>query len=226
MASRPTVVLKVVSDNVCPWCFVGKRNMETAIKQFDSKLDVQVEYFPYSLHGNTMPDEGMSLADYIYRVYRRKMDVNDPNSPLKLAGERVGIKFNNSRTMVNTLDSHRLITLAKDYGKHLDMVEAIFHEYFENAVNISQLDSLQKIAEPILSGNMTSDEIKSFLEGSQYKDKVLSEIDNAKNNYISGVPYFTIYNPTTKKSDGFSGAQPPDRFIHTFNQIVESSSSL
>ena len=194
-----TVTIRVVSDNVCPWCFVGKRNMEKAIKQFEGKLNFNIEYFPYSLHGNTMPSEGMDLGDYIYKVYGRRMNVNDPRSPLKQAGEAVGINFNNTRTMVNTLDSHRLIALSKKYDKHLDMVESIFHNYFEKAVNISKLDNLANIAENVLGNIMSKNEISEFLKGDEYKEQILNEIQAAKEDFITGVPSFTIEDPESQK---------------------------
>lgn len=173
--------------------------MEKAIKQFEGKLNFNIEYFPYSLHGNTMPSEGMDLGDYIYKVYGRRMNVNDPRSPLKQAGEAVGINFNNTRTMVNTLDSHRLIALSKKYDKHLDMVESIFHNYFEKAVNISKLDNLANIAENVLGNIMSKNEISEFLKGDEYKEQVLNEIQAAKEDFITGVPSFTIEDPESKK---------------------------
>eukprot|EP00339_Tiarina_fusa_P014879 CAMPEP_0117003150 /NCGR_PEP_ID=MMETSP0472-20121206/4558_1 /TAXON_ID=693140 ORGANISM="Tiarina fusus, Strain LIS" /NCGR_SAMPLE_ID=MMETSP0472 /ASSEMBLY_ACC=CAM_ASM_000603 /LENGTH=225 /DNA_ID=CAMNT_0004703687 /DNA_START=1 /DNA_END=678 /DNA_ORIENTATION=- len=224
--SLPKVLIRVVSDNVCPWCFVGKRNMEAAIKQFDGKLDFEVEFFPYSLHGNTMPEEGMDLSDYIFKVYGRRMNVNDPRSPLKEAGEKVGIKFDNTRTMVNTLDSHRLITFAKKYNKHLEMVEAIFKAYFENAVNISQLKNLEAIGAEVLGDSVTRDQVKEFLQGDECRQKVEEEIDNARANSVTGVPSFTLLDATTMKGHLLSGAQPPERFTHTFSSILNSAAAL
>jgi predicted DsbA family dithiol-disulfide isomerase len=211
------VSVKVVSDNVCPWCFVGKRNLESAMAQFAGRLDIVVEYFPFSLHGDTMPVEGMPIAEYLYKVYRIKMDPNDPNSPLKAAGERAGILFNNQRAMVNTLDSHRIIALAKELGKQLEMVEAIFHHYFEEAADISRTDQLVHISSKVLGQRLSPDDLRSFLLSDMLKDEVSLQISKASQDNVTGVPFFSIEGDNAPVML-LSGAQPPESFVQAFSR--------
>jgi len=166
-----------------------------------------------------MPEEGMSLGDYIYRVYGRRIDPTDPNNPLSQAGRAVGISFNSNRKMVNTGDSHRLIELAKELNKQDEMVEAIFRAYFEDGVNISQKDNLIKIATPVLEGIQSGDQIKQFLDSDQYQDRVTSQLKDAVG--IRGVPYFIVHFPNSKRKVPFSGAQPTESFCDLFEMICE-----
>ena len=135
----------------------------------------------------------MDIGDYIYKVYGMRMNVGDPNSHLNKAGRNVGINFYNQRKMVNTDDSHRLVELAKELNKEDEMVESIFHHYFEEGANISKKEELLKIGEKVLGDAITKEELESVLDGVKYQDAVDSQLKEAKG--IRGVPYFVIYNP-------------------------------
>merc|ERR1712137_1176712 len=219
------VQVRVVSDNVCPWCFIGKRNLESAMRQRSDQVEFDVKFRPFSLHNNTMPPEGMDLADYIERVYGMKVDPSSPSSPVNTAGEMSGIHFNHSRRMVNTLDSHRLIAWAQNHGKHLEMVEAIFTNYFENGVDISRNDRLEEIAVTVLGDSVSKQEIHQFLTSDELRSEIRAEISEAKESNISGVPHFTITDESTGKGFILSGGQPPERFIQVFDSILQRQST-
>jgi len=198
---------------------VGKRNLEQAMRKFAPKLNFNVNWKPFYLHGNKMAPEGMGLADYIYRVYGMRITVDDPNSALNQAGRRVGIEFNNTRRMVNTDDSHRLIELGKELGKGDEMIEKIFHEYFENAANISDREVLVRLGSEVLGDKLTPDQLREFFASDKHIDTVTEQLRTIRG--ISGVPHFTIYVPNSKRKISVSGAQPPERFEDMFEDFLD-----
>jgi predicted DsbA family dithiol-disulfide isomerase len=139
----------------------------------------------------------MGLADYIYRVYGIRLTVDDPNSALNQAGRRVRITFNNARRMVNTDDSHRLVELAKELGKQDEMVEKIFQEYFENAVNISDRNALIRIGSEVLGDQMSADQLREFFASDKHADTVAKQLKEIRG--VSGVPHFTIHVPNSAR---------------------------
>mmetsp|Transcript_7182 Transcript_7182/g.8886 ORF Transcript_7182/g.8886 Transcript_7182/m.8886 type:complete len:109 (-) Transcript_7182:372-698(-) len=103
------------------------------------------------------------------------------------------------------------------------MVDAIFHAYFEEAVNISKLSNLEKIGAAILGDTMPQEQLKEFLEGEELRAEIQQEISSARQNSVTGVPAFTIVDPVTNKGNFLSGAQPPERFAHTFAAIQKKA---
>ena len=119
------------------------------------------------------------------------MDLGDVNSPLNKAGEKVNIKFNNTRRMINTQLPHRLVEYSKQSNLSNQLMEVIFHQYFENAVDISKIDNLVEISSELFASvGISSDQIKSFLEGNQFTDHISAQISQA--NSVRGVPHFVI----------------------------------
>ena len=161
----------------------------------------------------------MGLADYIYRVYGMRITVDDPNSALNQAGRRAGIQFNNTRRMVNTDDSHRLVELGKDLGKEDEMIEKIFHEYFENAQNISDRNVLVRLGSEVLGDKMTPDQLREFFASDKHIDTVNQQIRSIRG--ISGVPHFTVHVPNSNRKVSISGGQPSERFEVMFEDFVD-----
>jgi predicted DsbA family dithiol-disulfide isomerase len=139
--------------------------------------------------------QGMDLSEYVFQVYGKHININDPNLEVNAMGRNVGINFNSARRMVNTLESHRLVKLAEEFEKEHEMVESIMQEYFENAVNISDKVSLAQIASRVFKDRLSLVQILEFFAGDKYKESVQKEVLETPG--ISGVPHFTIYAPNS-----------------------------
>eukprot|EP01137_Pigoraptor_chileana_P019612 Opistho-2@80856 len=215
-AGKTLIKIDVTSDNICPWCFVGKRRLEEAMKKTSDAFDFEVTWHPFFLRRD-LPKEGMAIADYIEMVYGRKMDVTSPSNPLNQAGREVGINFNSTRRMVPTLDSHRLVEFARTKGKQDACIEAVFRAYFENAVDISNHDNLVGIARSI---GLDEAETRTFLASGNETAAIDAKDRENKMRRISGVPHFVIRKDGAQRGVQLSGAQEPDTFVDAFEEPV------
>jgi len=106
----------------------------------------KISFKPYFLNPNISGNEGMNINEYLEKKYGRKIDPTQ-KTPLDIAGESVGIKFNSSRAICNTLTSHRLVDYAERFGKQDEIINELFKIYFEEAKNINNIDILVEVAE-------------------------------------------------------------------------------
>lgn len=133
-----------------------------------------------------------------------------PGNPLDTAGAKVGITFNRARRFVNTLNGHRLMEWCnKDYpSKSNELMEAIFHAYFEEAKDVSKVPELVTIAGSI---GLDTEAVRTMLESDEFKDEVRQYDREVKTQLrVSGVPYFIVESNVGSKPIAFSGAQPPE----------------
>jgi len=163
VTTKAKIRVDIISDNVCPWCWVGKRKLETAMAAFPStKFDV--DWHPFFLgdpHSNPQPTP---ILEHLQRKYGpRALMMNDA---LKKNAASLGIKFSDERFELNTLQSHRLVEFSKRFGfkKQNEVIEAIFEAYFANAKDISNIEVLLDIAQQV---GLNRDEVKKFLLGGE-----------------------------------------------------------
>lgn len=205
----------VYSDNVCPWCFVGKRNFEQALKQESiPKESVPVSWKPFFLNIDSPPD-GEPIKELLLKKYGQQAG-SQMIASLKEAGARTGISFTDDRVGHNTLLSHRLVHLAAQQGRQDAVIEGIFSRYFERGERLSDVDLLVDIAEK--AGVVGA---REYLEGDAGADDVLKEFRSGVQQYqISGVPFFVIEG--AERSVALSGAQPPESFVRAFAKVQAS----
>ncbi|KAJ6783023.1 hypothetical protein PWT90_01845 [Aphanocladium album] len=206
--------IKVVSDTVCPWCYVGHKQLEQAIKLWytkypDSKDTFEVEFFPYQLMPEFPRGPGKSIdKDTLYKQRFGAAQRQAAVQRLEAVGKPLGINFRWGGNTGNTRDSHRLIELSKKYGSEVEnkTVEGIFAAYFEKEQDITTYEVLGEIAKA--SGIPEADFKKAIAESDEYGPQVDRAVVGARENGINGVPDFTIQNKFQ-----WSGARDPDAFI-------------
>ncbi|KAK9768511.1 hypothetical protein K7432_000789 [Basidiobolus ranarum] len=211
MAQSKILEIDVVSDNVCPWCFVGKRKLEKAIAQVresDPEVQVEVRWHPYQLNPH---QEGSVDKRSYYHSKFGKDSFEMMEARLRKVGENEGITFTQDGTLGNTLDSHRLVYFAQNKGKQDEAVEAIFKSYFEQGKNLADPSILIGIAEDI---GLNKDEFQKYLLSGEGDDEVRSEVQKHRK-YVNGVPHFTI-----NQKYSLSGAQDPSEFLTAFRRAI------
>jgi predicted DsbA family dithiol-disulfide isomerase len=170
---------------------------------------VSIQWKPYFLNPN-IPPEGVDLKEYLSAKYGHEAVArfSSPDNPLDKAGENVGVLFNKNRRIVNTLNGHRLMEWCNqnDPTKSTDLMEAIFHAYFEVGIDVSKHEELLKIAE---SCNLDKESVRALLDSNLFAADVRSFDSHVKSNLdISGVPFFIIEsNKGKQRPVVFSGAQ-------------------
>jgi predicted DsbA family dithiol-disulfide isomerase len=199
--TKAALTLDVVSDSVCPWCYVGKRNLDAALAQI-TDLDVSVSWRPFQLDP-TIPREGISRHDYMARKFGPEK-IAEIHTRLEGVGKAAGINFafDKIEKSPNTLNAHRLIRWSQLSGKQTDVVEALFSAYFTQGKDIGAQSVLTEIARDF---GLDANEIGAALQTNHDEKEVQEEIATAMRMGVSGVPFFIIAGRY-----GMSGAQPPD----------------
>jgi predicted DsbA family dithiol-disulfide isomerase len=198
------VIIEVVSDAVCPWCFVGKRRLEAALAR-DGAADVSVRWRPYQLDP-TIPAGGLPRREYMRAKFRDDARLAEAHARLAALGAEVGIKFDFEAISraPNTLDAHRVIRWASgtSAGARDRVVERLFSDYFERGRDIGDPDVLVEAAE---ASGMDGAIVRSLLATPDDVAEVRAEIEQAQRIGVSGVPFFIF-----ASKFAVSGAQSVD----------------
>ncbi len=210
--TKPVIKIDVVSDVVCPWCYIGKRRLEKAIDQLKDDFDFEVEYHPFELNPN-MPVEGRNQKEYLAAKFGGEERYNKITSHTQKTAAEEGLKFDFSKqkTSPNTFNSHRLIAFAKTKGKQAEVKEALMSAYFEKGVDLTKTENLVSIAS---EHGLDVNEVNSFLKSEALAAEVKLEEQLNHQRGISGVPFYIINNKY-----GVSGAQPSEFFVNTLTEI-------
>jgi predicted DsbA family dithiol-disulfide isomerase len=204
-----TIQLDVYSDLICPWCYVGKRRMEAAIEQLGADTTVNVSWHPFELNPQ-MPPAGMNRKEYRSAKFGSWHRSQELDAQVTAAGAEVGIAFNYRAVekTPNTLDSHRLVLLAKQHELEGQLVEQLFHAYFVEGRDLTNPSALGEVA---TSAGLPAGEVQELLAGDRGLSEVRAEEAWAQEHGLTGVPYFSVNGQV-----GFSGAQPVASFLRAF----------
>jgi predicted DsbA family dithiol-disulfide isomerase len=195
--------LSVVSDAICPWCYVGKRRLEQAFALMNGATRPRVTWRPFELNPQ-MPKAGIDRREYRMRKFGSWERSLQMDAQLTEVGRSVGIAFRYDlmKRTPNTFDAHRLIWLAGQLGVQDAMVEILFRAYFSEGRNLGDANVLAELA--ALAG-IERPRAEAMLAGTEGSDEVAGEEEIAMRAGLSGVPTFVL--------DGrvlFSGAQSPE----------------
>ena len=189
MPGTEQLKIEVISDTICPWCYVGKRRLEQAIALLGNP-SIEVEWTPFQLNP-TMPREGMNRREYRTRKFGSWEHSRVLDAQVRAVGAEVGIAFAHDKIVrtPNTLASHQLIWLAGLYGRQDALVEAIFREYFCNGHDIGDTAVLLQLG---LSAGLMRDEIVRSLNNAEIRESVLREERKVRGLTVRGVPTFVV----------------------------------
>jgi predicted DsbA family dithiol-disulfide isomerase len=211
--SKLKIKIGVVSDIVCPWCYIGKRRLEKAMEQLSDRFDFEVEYFPFELNPH-MPASGADQKQYLTDKFGSEERYRQLTGNVTTVAAQEGITFNYTaqKKSPNTRNAHRLIQLAKEDGKHLQLVEALFKAYFTEGTDLTQAENLAGIA---AAAGMDKQKVALFLQSNTGVVEVEMAERELQQLGISGVPFYVVDNKY-----GISGAQPSEAFIKAFEEIA------
>ena len=207
--------VSIVSDTICPWCYIGKRRFERA--RAGRPADLAVEWRPFQLNPD-MPADGVDRQRYMVAKFGSEERVAEIFGAIEQAGEAEGIQFVFDRIArtPNTVDSHRLIEYAGQQGVQDQVVEALFRRYFEQGEDIGDRAVLAACG---VDGGLDEDAVEGFLAGTDGAEHVRKESEAASRMGISGVPCFIF-----EGKYAVSGAQPPDVFERVFELAAAAGS--
>jgi predicted DsbA family dithiol-disulfide isomerase len=183
------ITLDIISDPICPWCYIGKARLDQAIAKIGhNPFDVSWRIFQLN---PTMPPDGMDRRAYLEAKFGGPQGAEQVYSRIRQTAVESGldIKFDKIKRTPNTLDAHRLIRWAKDTGNQTAVVEQLFHRYFENGEDISDHEVLLDVA---VASGMERPVVARLLAGDTDRDVLGEEEEAARNMGVSGVPCFVI----------------------------------
>ncbi|MDR6670722.1 DsbA family oxidoreductase [Rhizobium sp. 1399] len=209
------ITIDVVSDVVCPWCYLGKARLELAIAEVQDEIGVDINWRPYRLNPD-YPPEGVDQKKMLEQKLGGTERVAEAHKMLTGYGREVGIKFNFEAIKIgpNTLDAHRLIHWAgvEDRQKQEAVVSALFKANFEEGRNVGDHEVLLDIAE---KSGLQRSVIAALLASDADSSVILSEIDAAQRMGVNGVPFFIF-----DQQYAVSGAQTPDVLAGALREIA------
>ena len=202
-STQNPVRIDVVSDVVCPWCFIGKRRLEQAIA-LNPDIPVEVHYHPFFLN-DWIPAEGISREQYLTTKFGSPERYKDIAQRVSAAAAQDGLVYAIDKVsrQPNTTDSHRLIHWAALEGKAPEMKQRLMELYFSEGADLSDKAVLVKAAADV---GLDADAVSKKLDSNEDLDVVSQRVEAAKSAGIQGVPFFIVDNAVA-----LSGAQEPDQ---------------
>jgi predicted DsbA family dithiol-disulfide isomerase len=214
--NSPTLTIDVVSDVVCPWCYIGKRKLEAALAlpQASELPNVQVRWQPFQLNPD-LPQQGVSRKQYLEDKFGGPERAAEIYERVRAAGKSVGLTLNidGIERQPNTLAAHALIAFAQlGEADASDIKERLLHAYFVENRFIGSEDVLVDIA---YEAGLNGDAARAFISNPEHLDMVAQSDAHIRSLGISGVPFF-IFNQKL----AVSGAQDPTILLDAMLQAA------
>lgn len=199
--------VEIWSDVICPFCYIGKRKLESALAQLPQRDCVEIRWKSFQLQPDTKTDPTRNALQHLAERKGWSMDfAREAAADISGRARDVGLTFNYDRTVVaNTFDAHRLVHCAATRGQGDAMTEQLFKAYFTDGRNIADPVFLTELAVGV---GLPGDEVKKVLASDGFADDVRRDIDDALQMGINGVPFFVFDNRYA-----VSGAQDTSVFL-------------
>jgi len=208
--------IEIWSDVVCPWCYIGKRNLEAALARFEHRDEMSLRWRSFELNP-TAP--AVVEGRYVERLARKYgVDVDRAQAMIDrmtgaAAAAGLDVRFDISRPG-STFDAHRLLHLAHDRGRQGELKERLFRAMFTEGEPIGDRDTLVRLAAEV---GLDPDEARAVLDDGAYADEVRADEAEARELDVTGVPFFVV-----DRTVALSGAQPPDLLLRMLDRTWAS----
>lgn len=204
--------IEIWSDIMCPFCYIGKRKFETALAQFPDKENIEVIWKSFQLAPGLKTQPGKNIHQFLSE--HKEISVQQAkslNDQVAYTANQAGLDYEFDKTIpANTFNAHRLSHLAKHDGLQNEMEEKLFAAYFTEGKNVDDTQTLVQLG---TETGLDSAEVKKTLESNKYADEVRSDIYEAQQAGIHGVPFFLFDRKLT-----VSGAQDSRVFLETLEK--------
>jgi predicted DsbA family dithiol-disulfide isomerase len=206
------VELEIWSDIACPWCYIGKRRLETALGRFEHGDELTIIWRSFELDPNAPAEREGDLATLLARKYGMSVEqALDAQRALTQAAAGEGLTFHLEQARSgNTFDGHRLVHLAAEHDLQDAIKERLLRAYFTEGRLISDPETLLATGTEV---GLPADEIRELLNDDRFAADVRADRHAATALGISGVPTFIV-----DRTVGVTGAQPPDLLLQMLRQ--------
>jgi predicted DsbA family dithiol-disulfide isomerase len=204
--------IAIVSDVICPWCFLGKRRLERALDELGLHDHTTFTWLPFELNPD-MPPEGMERSAYRAAKFGAERGAAlDREMAARGEGEGVTFAFDEQQRTPNSRRAHMLIAKATEASVAGPMVEALFRAYFQEGRDIGSTDALLQAAE---EAGLDRETAAAALEDEVLRAQVVDLERQAVGIGVSGVPFFIV-----NQSWAVSGAQPSETWVEALKDIM------
>jgi predicted DsbA family dithiol-disulfide isomerase len=207
--------IEIWSDIMCPFCYIGKRQLETALEQFPNE-EIEIEWKSFQLDPTITPQSGKDV--YTFLAERKGMSVEQSKEMHKGVTERaksVGLDYNFDTAIIsNSFTAHRIIQLAKTKKLGDKMEEIFFKAYFTEGRDLNDGQTLIELAQK--AGLDKEEVLKVLTDENLFSKEVEHDIKEAQEIGVQGVPFFVF-----DRKYAVSGAQPLDAFVNTINEALK-----
>ena len=204
--------IEIYSDTICPWCYIGKANLDAALAQFPDH-PFTIEWHPFQLNPE-MPAGGMDRKTYLETKFGGKAAAAKAYAPVVAHAEKAGLTINFEAMQVtpNTIDAHRLINWAGIEARQLLVVDLLFKAYFVEGRDIGSHEVLADIAD---MAEMDAALITRLLASDADIADIRARDAHSRDMGISAVPTFVVAN-----QHAVPGAQPTDLWVKVISDII------
>ncbi len=210
------IAIDILSDTICPWCYIGKRRLEAALSDAGSGVTAELRWHPFQLNPR-MPARGISRERYVALKFGGAERARSVLRTITDAARGAGIRIALDRIerTPNTLNSHRLLVHAARAGRQNAVVERLFAAYFRDGRDIGDLEVLAEIG---TAAGLDRAETERYLESAADRAQVIESDARARRSGLRGVPHFVI-----DRQLAVSGAQEPEVFRNVFAVLLARS---
>jgi predicted DsbA family dithiol-disulfide isomerase len=211
------VTLDIISDPICPWCYIGKSQLDTALAAAPDH-PFTIQWHPFQLNPD-MPREGMDRRDYLEGKFGGQKGAVQAYMPVVEKAEALGLKidFEGMKRTPNTVDAHRLIHWAGIESKQTKAVDALFHAYFVEARDIGNHDVLGDIADSI---GLDASLVLKLLSGDTDEKEIRARDAHSREMGVNSVPTFVVAG-----QHAVPGAQPPELWARVIAELQQQATA-
>ena len=207
------MLVEIWSDIACPWCYIGKRRLETALAGFGHRDEVEVVWHSFQLDPNAPQQPTQTVGEMLSKKYGvSAADAAQMVARVEGLAAEEGMSWHHADSLhVNTLDAHRLLHLARAEGRQDALKESLLAAYFGDAADVGDPDVLTRIATGV---GLDEARVREVLGSREYADEVEADIAQARAYGATGVPFYVV-----DEKYGISGAQP----VEVFAQVLDKA---
>ncbi|MCI9845944.1 DsbA family oxidoreductase [Flavobacterium pectinovorum] len=205
--------IEIWSDIMCPFCYIGKRQLEKALAEFPND-EFEIEWKSFQLDPSITPQHNKDV--YAFLAERKGISLEQSVEMHKAVVERaksVGLEYHFEKAIIsNSLMAHRIIHLAKTKKLDDEMEEIFFKAYFTQGEDLNDASVLMKLG---IQAGLDENEVREVIENeSMFLNNVQKDIAEAQEIGVQGVPFFVF-----DRKYAISGAQPLETFLQTINEV-------
>jgi predicted DsbA family dithiol-disulfide isomerase len=212
-AGSPTIELEVWSDVACPFCYIGKRNLEAALERFEHRDDVSVVWRSFQLDPSAPTEPAGDMYDLLAAKYGgTRDDARAKTQNVVAMAAQAGLTYDmDAARPSNTFDAHRIIHLATSLDRQDAMNERLLAAYFTEGAVLADHPTLRRLAVEV---GLPAERVDAVLAGDEFADAVRRESQEAQQLGLGGVPAFVF-----DRRSAIAGAQPPEVLLSALEQL-------